>query len=109
MEVNQEELDAIRLGTNRKVLRCGNLNVIEHPNGGTSPIKPKKSMIFLVAFVLGLLIPIAIIFLREQMNTSLRGRDDLKNVKVPFIAEIPLTGNNPPSFFKARIEEREQR
>ena len=33
MEVNQDELDAIRLGTNRKVLRCGNLNVIEHPNG----------------------------------------------------------------------------
>ena len=25
------------------------------------------------------------------------------------IAEIPLTGNNPPSFFKARIEERKQR
>ena len=24
-------------------------------------------------------------------------------------AEIPLTGNNPPSFFKARIEERKQR
>lgn len=33
MEINQDELDAIRLGTNRKVLRCGNLYVIEHQNG----------------------------------------------------------------------------
>ena len=69
-----------------------NNRVIEHPNGSTGPIKPKKAMIFLVAFIIGLLIPIVVIFLREQMNTSLRGRDDLKNVKVPFIAEIPLTG-----------------
>ena len=43
-------------------------------------------IIFLVAFAIGLVIPIVIIFLNEQMNTSLRGRDDLKNVKMPFIA-----------------------
>ena len=69
-----------------------NNRVIEHPNGSPRPIKPKKMVIFLVALIMGLLIPIALIFFQEQMNTSLRGRDDLKNVKVPFIAEIPLTG-----------------
>ena len=69
-----------------------NNRVIEHPNGGSAPIKPKKSIIILAALLIGLAIPVVIIFLNEQMNTSLRGRDDLKNVKMPFIAEIPLTG-----------------
>ena len=68
-----------------------NNRVIEHPNGSPVPVKPKKMMIYLFALALGLLIPVGIIFIMEQMNTTLRGRDDLKKVKVPFIAEIPLT------------------
>ena len=44
----------------------------------------------MVAFALGLLIPIVIIFMRENMNTRVRGRKDLENVTVPFIGEIPL-------------------
>ena len=70
-----------------------NNRIIEHPNGGTAPVKPKKSMILLAAFMIGLLIPVAIIFVQEQLNTTLRGRDDLKGVRVPFIAEIPLSGD----------------
>ena len=69
-----------------------NNRVIEHPNGGNIPVKPKKSMIFLVAGLLGLLMPIGILIVQEKMNTKLRGRDDLKNMRVPFVAEIPLTG-----------------
>ncbi len=33
MEIDQNELDAIRLGTNKKTLQCGSLYVIEHQNG----------------------------------------------------------------------------
>ena len=44
----------------------------------------------MVAFALGLLIPIVIIFMRENMNTRVRGRKDLENLTIPFIGEIPL-------------------
>ena len=70
-----------------------NNRIVEHPNGSPAPVKPRKSMIMLAAFMIGLIIPVGIIFVMEQMNTTLRGRDDLKNVKIPFIAEIPLSGD----------------
>ena len=33
LEVNQDELDGIRLGTNKNIWECGNLFVIEHQDG----------------------------------------------------------------------------
>ena len=54
------------------------------------PTAPIKRNILLVAFVLGLLIPVVIIFVRENMNTKIRGRKDLENLSLPFVGEIPL-------------------
>ncbi len=67
-----------------------NTRVIEQPNGSAYPTKPNKSMIRLVAFVLGLIIPGLILFLREQLNTTIRGRKDLEKLSLPFVGEIPL-------------------
>lgn len=44
----------------------------------------------MVAFALGLLIPVVIIFIRENLNTRVRGRKDLEGISIPFIGEIPL-------------------
>lgn len=44
----------------------------------------------MVAFALGLLIPVVIIFMRENMNTRVRGKKDLEGISIPFIGEIPL-------------------
>ena len=67
-----------------------NTRIVTPPHGSMVPISPVRKNIFLVAFALGLLIPVVIIFLRENMNTHVRGRKDLKNVTIPFIGEIPL-------------------
>lgn len=45
--------------------------------------------ILLVAFAIGLLVPAVIIFMKENMNTKVRGRKDLENLSIPFIGEIP--------------------
>lgn len=66
-----------------------NTRVIEQPNGSPQPTKPSKSMIRLVALLLGLVVPGLIIFLKEQLNTTVRGRKDLEKVSMPFVGEIP--------------------
>ena len=68
-----------------------NTRVIEHPNGSDAPTKPRKSIILLAALIIGLAIPIAIIILREYLNTTVRGRKDLEKLTMPFIGEIPLS------------------
>ena len=67
-----------------------NTRVIEQPNGSALPTKPNKSMIRLIAVILGLLIPGIILFLRERFNTTIRGRKDLEKLSLPFVGEIPL-------------------
>lgn len=67
-----------------------NTRVITPPSGSMIPTAPVKRNIALTAFVLGLLIPIVIIFILENMNSKVRGRKDLESLSVPFVGEIPL-------------------
>ena len=67
-----------------------NTRVITPPVGSMFPTAPIRRNILLVAFVLGLLIPVVIIFVRENMNTKIRGRKDIENHSLPFVGEIPL-------------------
>ena len=67
-----------------------NTRVITPPSGSMIPTAPVKKNIALVAIVLGLLIPVVIVFIRENMNTKVRGRKDLESLSLPFAGEIPV-------------------
>lgn len=66
-----------------------NTRIISQPDGSMLPTAPIKKNILLVAFALGFLIPVVIIFIRENTNTVVRGRKDLESLSVPIIGEIP--------------------
>lgn len=54
------------------------------------PIAPKKLIILGIGFVLGLLIPFAIIYLKELFNNKIRSKHDLEKLStIPILAEIP--------------------
>lgn len=67
-----------------------NTQLIARPHGPIAPVAPRKAMILLVAFVLGLGFPFGLTFLKETLNTRVRGRKDLESISVPFLGEIPL-------------------
>ena len=67
-----------------------NTRVVEKPHGSSAPSRPNRSRIRLIALVLGLAIPALILFLREKLNTTIRGRKDLEDLTLPFVGEIPL-------------------
>lgn len=66
-----------------------NTRVITAPRGSMFPTAPRKMNILLVAFIIGLFIPAVIIFMKENMNTKVRGRKDLESLSIPLIGEIP--------------------
>lgn len=66
-----------------------NTRLITAPRGSMFPTAPRKMNILLVAFAIGLLVPAVVIFMKENMNTKVRGRKDLESLSVPFIGEIP--------------------
>ncbi|ADY37273.1 capsular exopolysaccharide family [Phocaeicola salanitronis DSM 18170] len=71
-----------------------NTRVITPPTGSMLPTAPVRRNILLVAFALGLLIPVVIVFVRENMNTKVRGKKDLECLSMPFAGEIPLAGES---------------
>ena len=83
-----------------KAFTAYNTRIITPPTGDNVPVAPVRRNIMLVAFVLGFLIPVVIIYMRENMNTTVRGRKDLKNLNVPFLGEIPfsVSSKNRPTL-----------
>ena len=82
-----------------------NTRIVTPPHGSMLPTSPVRKNIFMVAFALGLLIPVVIIFTRENMNTRVRGRKDLESVTVPFIGEIPLFTRKKKGIFGKKPQE----
>lgn len=67
-----------------------NTRIVREPDGSNGPIAPDRNNIMLIAFVIGLAIPGLCIFGREMSCHVVRGRRDIKNMKMPFAGELPL-------------------
>ncbi len=68
-----------------------NTQLIEPPHGSWSPVSPVPRSIYMIALLIGLAIPAVIILLTELLKSTVQGREDLKQLTVPFAGEIPLT------------------
>lgn len=67
-----------------------NIKLIRKPGGPDKPYKPVPTIIYGLAFIIGLVAPVAFIYTREVTNTKLRSRKDIENIDVPVLGEIPL-------------------
>jgi capsular exopolysaccharide synthesis family protein len=69
----------------------GNARIIDPAYGSGAPVAPQISTILLAALLLGLAIPMVILYVIEILNTTIRGRKDLEdNLSIPFLGEVPL-------------------
>lgn len=68
-----------------------NARIIDPATGSDAPVAPRSMIILLAGLMLGCIIPAAILWLKETLNTSLRNRKELQDgVTMPFLGEIPL-------------------
>ncbi|MDR3246372.1 MAG: polysaccharide biosynthesis tyrosine autokinase [Prevotellaceae bacterium] len=73
-------------------ITTNNTRLINPPAGSGAPVTPNTRNILLAAFVFGLALPFGVIYLRETLNTTVRGKKDLQSLSVPLLGEIPLAG-----------------
>ena len=73
---------------------ASNGRIIEEPMADKSPIAPKKKIFMLAALILGLAIPVGIIYLYDLLKYKIENRGDVEKLTtVPVIGELPINTN----------------
>ncbi|WP_295768788.1 polysaccharide biosynthesis tyrosine autokinase [uncultured Mucilaginibacter sp.] len=66
-----------------------NSRILDPAKSDFLPEKPKKSVLYIIGFVLGIVLPSAYIFVKELFNVRITSRSDIDAVtKIPILGEI---------------------
>lgn len=89
MLLQKREENAITLAAT-----ANNGRIIEAPEGSIAPVAPKKPTMMLAALIIGLLIPAAIIYIRELLKFKIETPEDVERITdVSIVAEIPMSND----------------
>ena len=67
--------------------------VIDISHGSGKPSSPNRPAVLFAAVLMGMIIPITILFLRATFDESVRDRFDVeRNCDIPFLGEVPYSG-----------------
>ncbi|ROI00547.1 GumC family protein [Chryseobacterium daecheongense] len=74
--------------------------VVDDPLTSGIPVSPKRQIIYLAALLVGLLIPLGIIYLIELFNNRIKSKKDLEKLLQggTVIGELPRIGNDQPDI-----------
>lgn len=87
MLLQKREENAITLAAT-----ANNAKIIDEAIADEAPVSPKGKMIYLIALVLGVGIPVGVIYLLELTKFKIEGRSDVEKLtNVPIVGDIPLT------------------
>lgn len=81
-----QEQDIIRAGN------IGNVRIIDRADSNIEePVKPMRAVIVLVAMLLGALVAVAIIFIRQAFYRGVENPEVIENLGMPVYASLPLS------------------
>ena len=87
MLLQKREENAITLAAT-----ANNAKIIDDAIADDAPVSPKGKMIYLIALVLGVGIPVGVIYLLELTKFKIEGRADVEKLtSAPIVGDIPLT------------------
>ena len=91
MLLQKREENAITLAST-----ANNARIVDEVQAGLLPVSPKGKLIYLIAFVLGIAIPVGIIYIIELLRYKIEDRSDVEKLTtVPIIGDIPASDNMP--------------
>ena len=87
MLLQKREENAITLAAT-----ANNAKIIDDAIADDAPVSPKGRMIYLIALVLGVGIPVGVIYLLDLTKFKIEGRSDVEKLtSIPIVGDIPLT------------------
>lgn len=94
MLLQKREENAIALAAT-----ANNARIIDEAIADEIPVSPKRRMIYLVALVLGVGIPVGIIYIINLTKFKIEGRTDVEKLTaIPIVGDVPLTDEKEGSI-----------
>lgn len=91
MLLQKREENAITLAST-----ANNARMVDEALADAIPVSPKGKMIYLVALILGIALPVAVIYIIELFKYKIEGRADVEKItSLPIIGDIPLSEDKP--------------
>jgi len=77
-----------------KASTIANTKILEDAYTPTEPISPKKKLLLIISAIVGFILGLFYIFIREIFDTKIRNVKDIgKNTKIPIYGVLPLNSN----------------
>ena len=94
MLLQKREENAITLAAT-----ANNAKIIDEPVATGGPLSPKPNMIYMIALVLGVGMPVGVIFLIGLTKFEIEGRGDVEKLtRLPIVGDVPLTNEKAGSI-----------
>ncbi|WP_321020346.1 polysaccharide biosynthesis tyrosine autokinase [Bacteroides sp.] len=94
MLLQKREENAITLAAT-----ANNAKIIDEPVAENGPVSPKPKKIYMIALVLGVGLPVGIIFLVSLTKFKIEGRADVEKLtRVPIVGDIPVADEKQGSI-----------
>ena len=94
MLLQKREENAITLAAT-----ANNAKIIDEPVATGGPLSPKPNMIYMIALVLGVGMPVGVIFLIGLTKFKIEGRGDVEKLtRLPIVGDVPLTNEKAGSI-----------
>lgn len=73
---------------------ANNGRIIDEAQAGLKPESPKKPLIYLISLILGIAVPVGIIYLKQLLRFKIEDRGDIEKItKLPIIGDVPFDKN----------------
>ncbi len=74
----------------RRVLPAGDIEILDEPETPRMPLSPNRKLNIAIAFFLGLMVSVGVVFLLEYIDQAVRTEEDIKNcLDMPILISIP--------------------
>lgn len=92
-------------GKVQKILNVKNIQVLDPAVPSAAPVSPKVILNIILAGILGLTITVAIVFVREYLDDTIRSSDEIESyLKLPVLGLIPLANLQTGGGRRAGVE-----
>ena len=86
----------------REASQVNLIQIVDRAETPTAPVRPKTRLNCILAMFFGFLFGIALAYTRSYFDRSVRKAQDLRDLDVPILGEIPATGSNKPRTIRLR-------